>query len=406
MRSLFAEITKSTTPHSISHSNIGLVSIPILNKAIEKNRATHKKESPIVEEDTSLITERIFIEHSMDLNFIRSQWLHLPVPAKSFEGQTIIVTGSNQGLGFEASRHFVRLGASKVILAVRSIRAGEEAAKNIHESTNRQGVCEVWQVDVGNWDSVKSFVKRTESLERLDVVVENAGVAKMEWSQMEGMETSVAINVVGTFLMALGLLPVLRAKAKKTNVTPRLVIVTSEIHAMVSGIAFLLHIVLLTMVQSKLAERNEDSIFDALNKNIPEYIGNRYPTTKLLEIFMVRALAPRMSSGLHAKEPVILNCINPGLCRTNLSRDVKGLQRFFFTVLLFCLARTVEVGSRTLVASAEAGEESHGQYMSDCKISEPSPFVRSDEGMKTQERVYTELIQILEKIQPGISKNI
>ena len=169
------------------------------------------------------------------MSFFKSQWAVLPVPSISFAGQTIIVTGSNIGLGFEAAKHFVRLEASKVILAVRSIRRGEEAAKSIHEATGREGVCEVWQVDVGNWDSVKAFVKRTEALERLDVVVENAGVARREFEQLEGVESGVAINVVGTFLMALGLLPVLRASAKKTGVTPKLVIVSSETHAFVSS---------------------------------------------------------------------------------------------------------------------------------------------------------------------------
>ena len=167
------------------------------------------------------------------MEMIRDQWTRLPVPRKSFEGQTIIVTGSNTGLGLEAARHFVRLGASKVIIAVRSIRAGEEAAESIHKSTGRQGVCDVWQVDMGNWESIKAFVKKTEELERLDVVVENAGIAKITYSQMEGFESSVAVNVVGTFLMALGLLPVLRSKAKKNGVTPKLVIVTSEVHARV-----------------------------------------------------------------------------------------------------------------------------------------------------------------------------
>ena len=169
--------------------------------------------------------------------------MHLPIPSTSFAGQTVIVTGSNTGLGFEAARHFVRLEASKVILAVRSTAAGEEAAKSIHTSTGRNGVCEVWQVDMGNWNSVKAFVKRAEGLEGLDVVVENAGVAKLEWSQMEGIETTVAVNVVGTFLMAMSLLPILRSKAKKIGATPKLVIVSSGTHAQVrpfQGLVFFL----------------------------------------------------------------------------------------------------------------------------------------------------------------------
>lgn len=53
------------------------------------------------------------------------------------------------------------------------------------------------------------------------------------------------------------------------------------------------------------------------------------------------------------------------------------------------------------MAAAAAGEESNGQYMSDCKVPQPS-----EEGKQTQERVYAEFFAILEKIQPGISKSI
>ena len=133
---------------------------------------------------------------------------------------------------------------------------------------------------------------------------------------------------------------------------------------------------------------------------------DRYPVSKLLEVFMVQALAERMSTGAHAKEPVILNCINPGLCHSSLTRDAEGFQSIKFALYKRALARSTEVGSRTLVAGAEAGPESHGHYMSDSQVKEPSPFVMSEEGKKTQERVYTELMAILEQIQPGISKSI
>lgn len=56
------------------------------------------------------------------------------------------------------------------------------------------------------------------------------------------------------------------------------------------------------------------------------------------------------------------------------------------------MARTTEVGGRTLVHSAAAGTESHGQYMSEAKVKEPSAFVKSHEGAKVQERVHKELM--------------
>jgi NAD(P)-dependent dehydrogenase (short-subunit alcohol dehydrogenase family) len=58
---------------------------------------------------------------------IRSQLQSIPLPTTSFKGQTIIVTGSNTGLGLEAARHFVRLDAPRVIIAIRSIKKGEDA---------------------------------------------------------------------------------------------------------------------------------------------------------------------------------------------------------------------------------------------------------------------------------------
>lgn len=75
-------------------------------------------------------------------------------------------------------------------------------------------------------------------------------------------------------------------------------------------------------------------------------------------------------------------------------------------IMKFFLARTTEKGSRTLVAAVVAGEESHGMYIGDCTVVDPSAFVLSDEGKKTGERVYEELMGILEGIQPGIGKNV
>lgn len=54
------------------------------------------------------------------------------VPPKDFKpdftGRTVIVTGANTGVGFEAAVKFVALGAEKVILACRTISKGEVRA--------------------------------------------------------------------------------------------------------------------------------------------------------------------------------------------------------------------------------------------------------------------------------------
>jgi len=159
-------------------------------------------------------------------------------------------------------------------------------------------------------------------------------------------------------------------------------------------------------VQANLDERREDSIFEALKKDDQEYMAKRYPNSKLLEVFFVRALAEQISKGPHASEQVIVNTNSPGFCKTSLSREATGLMFVMFFLMKLLVGRSAEAGSRTLLASASAGPETHGKYISDCVVTEPSEFVRSEEGQKTQKRVYSELMEILEKIQPGITENI
>lgn len=59
------------------------------------------------------------------------------------------------------------------------------------------------------------------------------------------------------------------------------------------------------------------------------------------------------------KPDVIVNYINPGLCHSELARD----GALAIHIMKFFLARTTEVGSRTLVNAVESGTESHGQYL-------------------------------------------
>ncbi|CAD6588713.1 MAG: hypothetical protein ASARMPRED_003701 [Alectoria sarmentosa] len=320
----------------------------------------------------------------MAAHFFYSQLFEkLPHPSQRYTDQTIIVTGSNVGLGLEAARHFTRLDAAKVILAVRSLAKGEAAKRSIEESTKSKGVVEVWHLDLGSYESVKEFAKKAEGLDRLDAVVENAGIATNKYSALEDNESTITVNVVSTFLLALLLLPKLRESGQKFNFTPHLAIVSSEVHAW-----------------SPLNERKSDRIFDTLNNEYTANMSDRYQVSKLLEVFPCRELATRTKQS--GKPDVIINYLNPGLCHSELSRDGP----FMLTVLKFFFARSTEHGSRSLVNAVEGGKETHGQYLSDCRVTPPAPLVTGPEGPEIQKRVWTELSAKLEKIQPGIMANV
>lgn len=160
----------------------------------------------------------------------RQLFVWLPTPTFDFTGQTIIITGSNTGLGREAARHFVRLNAAKVILAVRTVEKGDQAAVDILESTKRTSSCiEVWQLNLSSSASVKAFAARAAGLDRLDAVVLNAGILTTQFTLVEGEESSIVVNVVHNTLLALSLLPKLRESAKKTGLRGRIAFVGSDL---------------------------------------------------------------------------------------------------------------------------------------------------------------------------------
>jgi len=302
----------------------------------------------------------------------------------SFKGQTVIVTGSNVGLGKEAARHIAALGASKLILAVRNTKAGEEAKTDIETTTKvSSDVIEVWPLDLSSYESVRSFAHRASNLPRLDILLENAAIATTTWELAEGHERTITVNVISTFYLALLLLPKLKSTAKEFFVKPRLVIVSSGVHGM-----------------TKFPERDEPQIFDFLDdEKSKSRMPDRYNISKLLEVLTVRQIAPRLEGS-----GVILNMLNPGLCHSELARN----SGWGLAILKFFIARTTEVGSRTLIAAAAAGPESHGQYMNDAAVSQAalSNFVKSEDGKEASNKVWKELSAILEKIQPGVTGNL
>lgn len=167
-----------------------------------------------------------------NFDILTEQFKTLPVlvDSQSCSGKVYIVTGSNTGLGLETARHLVAASASRVILAVRNLKAGEDAKVDIERTTGRKGVVDVWLLDMASFASVRSFSTKVSSeLDRLDGFVANAGVALDKWTTAEGMETTVAINVLGTLLLGALVMPKLMESSQKTGYKPRLVFIVSAL---------------------------------------------------------------------------------------------------------------------------------------------------------------------------------
>lgn len=310
-----------------------------------------------------------------------------PKPTQSFTSKTVIVTGSNTGLGLEAARHFVHLDAATVILAVRDTTKGEAAKKYIDaaEKVTDKDRVKVWKLDMSSYASVTEFAKRCDTeLERLDVLAANAGINTTSWNITEGHENTITVNVISTFLLSLLLLPKLKATALKYGHKTHVAITSSEVHEVAA-----------------FKEREAPNIFAELTKNKASAGQDRYMTSKLLEVLVIREIVASQLGANPAEYPVIWNFSNPGLCYSEIVRD----GRRFLWPFIWALARRTDVGSRVLVyAAGEAGPESQGMYISDSKVKEPGHWVKTDEGVLTARRVWDELQVILEDIVPGVTK--
>ena len=132
-------------------------------------------------------------------SFFYSQLFNTPPPPTTpCTSRTFIVTGANTGLGKAAAAHFARLGAGRIVLACRDEAKGAAAKREIDASLPDGGVgtaVEVWPLDLSCYDSVRAFAARVNALDRVDVVLENAGLATKDFRLAEGEEMTVTVNV-------------------------------------------------------------------------------------------------------------------------------------------------------------------------------------------------------------------
>ncbi|KUI61934.1 WW domain-containing oxidoreductase [Cytospora mali] len=309
------------------------------------------------------------------LSFLYSQLCVEPkAPQHDFTGQTIVITGGNAGLGFEAARHLIRLNASRIILGVRSISRGAEAKQSLLAG-EPSSPChiELLSLDLESYASVQAFTASVSALDRVDAVLLNAGKVTQDFYLVEGNESTLTVNVTSTFLLLITLLPCLRLSAARWDIIPRVSIVSSDRHVESNLPEWREKDTFAVLNDPEKADMNKRRVHQFLNPNISH--KSAYHVSKLLQILLTKAIAERLAQAerLESDKPgptVIINTLTPGMCRSGLSRNLHGWFGAQIAVMTRLLARTTEVGGRTLVSAIVQGYESHGKYMNDGEVQE------------------------------------
>ena len=133
-------------------------------------------------------------------------------------GKTALVTGANSGIGRATAAALARLGA-RVVLLCRDGARGREALRGLERETGR-ATFDLVRLDVSDLTDVRR-VAETWRGARVDVLVHNAGVLpERRVATRDGLELTLATNLVGPFLLTSLLLPALeRARGRVVHVS-------------------------------------------------------------------------------------------------------------------------------------------------------------------------------------------
>lgn len=136
--------------------------------------------------------------------------------------KTIIITGSNSGIGLRAATGLAEQGHT-VVMMCRSLARGEAARDNIIAQTGNDTV-DLIIADMSSQQSVRDAVAEFSSRHtQLDALIHNAANFDITMKEVEltddGIETIFATNHLGPFLMTNLLLDTLKASAPARIIT-------------------------------------------------------------------------------------------------------------------------------------------------------------------------------------------
>ncbi|KAI0202028.1 hypothetical protein F4808DRAFT_459410 [Astrocystis sublimbata] len=319
-------------------------------------------------------------QESTATQFFYRQLFVTPPPLSPHEvnvtGKTAIVTGANGGIGFVCASQLLGLGVGKLILAVRSKEAGDQARAKIASRCGEPiSKIEVWKLDMSDYNSIIAFAKRAESLSRLDVVILNAGIRRATevLNPSTRYEEDIQVNFLSSVFLVIQLMPIIKARMQSSE-PGRITLVSSDSARM-----------------AQFEEQNESPILPAFKRSQPAFSSSeQYNKSKMLVQLAMTQLARQVPSSV-----AIINIATPGFCRgTGITRGLYSpLVGFIANNVTRLFGRSAAVGARVIVnATIKQGAESHGHCIGDCKLKPMARLVYTEEGEALSQSLWEELM--------------
>jgi NAD(P)-dependent dehydrogenase (short-subunit alcohol dehydrogenase family) len=266
------------------------------------------------------------------------------------QGNVVVVTGSNSGIGKETAVALATMGATTV-LACRNPEKAEAAAADVQAASGSDDV-HVLPLDLADLSSVRvGAAELLSRWDRLDVLVNNAGGI---WSDRQvtaqGFEQTLGVNHLGPFFLTALLLDRLRQAE-----SGRIVNLSSFGH----------HMALSGMNWGDLQGEQHYRAFGA------------YAQSKLANLLFTRGLALRL-----ADTRVTANAAHPGPVRSGfgMDGDMTGIMGWGNRLIRpFEISATAGAATPVYLASSPEVEGRTGGYYVQCRPGHPSRHGRSDQ---------------------------
>jgi len=126
-----------------------------------------------------------------------AKWTTADIPDQT--GRVAVITGANTGLGYETAAALAAKGA-QVVLAVRNLDKGKDAASRIAQATPGAKV-ELQELDLTSLDSIHAAAEQLKTdHDAIDLLINNAGVMFTPKSTTkDGFELQFGTNHLGHF---------------------------------------------------------------------------------------------------------------------------------------------------------------------------------------------------------------
>ncbi len=267
------------------------------------------------------------------------------------DDKTVVITGANSGIGFETALSLAGSGAN-LVLGCRNAEKAEQATAEIVRRTGNTNVAN-HSLDLSSLASVQRFADSLSDLDRIDVLINNAGgMIDHRLETEDGFEAVFGTNHLGPFQLTKLLLPQIRAAEHA-----RIVNVSSMAHgAAIGGIRY--------------GDLDRNGSFSPVRV---------YGESKLANALHAEELATRLEG-----TGIVANSVHPGAVDTHFGKegDTTGTTAALMNLQLgkvrSKVLRSPAEGAATSIflATSPAVDGVTGKFWANCKPRNTYPWTR------------------------------